>query len=265
MEARFGHDFSRVRVHADDRAAHAATALDARAWTFGDHLVFGRRQYAPGRRDGDWLLAHELAHVVQQAGAPPAVHRLPASTKAADGDPLEREASVAADAVVAGRAVAVTARHATPGVQRFSSEEARPRLPTVPCDMDRETFVKKVAYHAARHQINPWLSTDPDVTVTCESPPPPCHVTFSRKPVTVAVRWRMDVNWVVAGWDRPDGTRKACRWRYRCDERDIIIEPNAEECRVAVASTGAPPGAPAPPAASDPVADLLAGPADAVV
>jgi hypothetical protein len=256
MESRFGHDFSRVRVHADDRAAHAAAALDARAWTLGDHLVFGRGQYAPGRRDGDWLLAHELAHVVQQTGTPLALHRGSAATTAAGADPLEHEASAAAAAVVAGRDVTVSAGHATPGIQRALSESEQHRPPTVPCGMERDTFVKKVAYHAARHQINPWLSTDPDVTITCENPPPPCHVTFSRKPVTVAVRWRVGVDWVVAGWDLPDGSRKACRWRYRCEERDIVIEPNADECRVEAAGA-APPGAPAPPGAHDPVAGLL--------
>jgi hypothetical protein len=70
FEPRFGHDFSRVRVHAGDQAAHAAHAVGARAFTFGNDIVFGAGEYAPAGPVGRRLLAHELAHVVQQgAGA----------------------------------------------------------------------------------------------------------------------------------------------------------------------------------------------------
>jgi len=75
MESRFGHDFSAVRVHADDAAAKAAASVSARAFTLGSNVVFARGQYAPGSRAGQWLLAHELAHVVQQGGAPKAIQR----------------------------------------------------------------------------------------------------------------------------------------------------------------------------------------------
>ena len=68
MEARFGHDFSAVRVHSDARAAQSARALDARAYTVGRNVVFGEQQYAPGMPEGRRLLAHELAHVLQQGG-----------------------------------------------------------------------------------------------------------------------------------------------------------------------------------------------------
>jgi outer membrane protein OmpA-like peptidoglycan-associated protein len=67
MEARFGHDFSQVRVHADSAAAESAEALNARAFTHGHHIVFGRSDYSPGTIEGRRLIAHELAHVVQQA------------------------------------------------------------------------------------------------------------------------------------------------------------------------------------------------------
>ena len=66
MEPRFGHDFSRVRVHADSRAAAAARKENAEAYTFGRHVVFGAGKYKPHTRDGQRLLAHELTHVVQQ-------------------------------------------------------------------------------------------------------------------------------------------------------------------------------------------------------
>lgn len=69
FEPRFGHDFSRVRVHADGAAATAARAVQARAYTFGRDIVFGAGEYAPATVQGKRLLAHELVHVVQQGAA----------------------------------------------------------------------------------------------------------------------------------------------------------------------------------------------------
>lgn len=66
MERRLGHDLESVRIHADGRAVASARSLGARAYTAGDHVVFGAGEYAPGTRPGRALLAHELAHVVQQ-------------------------------------------------------------------------------------------------------------------------------------------------------------------------------------------------------
>jgi hypothetical protein len=66
MEPRFGHDFSRVRIHADSRAAASAQSVNALAYTVGRDVVFGAAQYQPGTQAGRHLLAHELAHVVQQ-------------------------------------------------------------------------------------------------------------------------------------------------------------------------------------------------------
>jgi hypothetical protein len=68
LEPRFGHDFSGVRVHTDDRAAESARAVNALAYTVGRNVVFGAGQYAPGTSGGQKLLAHELTHVVQQRG-----------------------------------------------------------------------------------------------------------------------------------------------------------------------------------------------------
>ena len=63
MEPRFGHDFTGVRVHTDERAARSAAAMHAAAYTSGQHVVFGKGSY------GHTLLAHELAHVVQQSAS----------------------------------------------------------------------------------------------------------------------------------------------------------------------------------------------------
>jgi Domain of unknown function (DUF4157) len=66
MEPRFGWDFSSVRVHTDEKAAESAKAVGARAYTVGSNVVFGAGEFAPGKNEGQRLLGHELAHVVQQ-------------------------------------------------------------------------------------------------------------------------------------------------------------------------------------------------------
>lgn len=66
FEARFGHHFGGVRVHTDSRAAELAQSVKARAYTVGGDIVFGAGHYAPGTAGGRLLLAHELAHTIQQ-------------------------------------------------------------------------------------------------------------------------------------------------------------------------------------------------------
>ncbi|HEV2956329.1 MAG TPA: DUF4157 domain-containing protein [Xanthobacteraceae bacterium] len=69
MEARFGRDFSAVRVHTDAHAAESARSIDASAYTVGRDVVFGAGQYATSTSKGKRLLAHELTHVMQQSAA----------------------------------------------------------------------------------------------------------------------------------------------------------------------------------------------------
>lgn len=69
MEPRFGHDFSRVRVHSDADAEQSAGALNALAYTMGRDVVFGAGQYQPHTGEGRRLLAHELSHTIQQGAA----------------------------------------------------------------------------------------------------------------------------------------------------------------------------------------------------
>jgi Domain of unknown function (DUF4157) len=69
MEPRFGHDFSRVRIHTGNQSASSTLAINALAYTVGQHIVFGAGQYEPTSSAGRRLLAHELAHVIQQSGS----------------------------------------------------------------------------------------------------------------------------------------------------------------------------------------------------
>lgn len=66
-ENRSGLDFSEVRIHADAKSARSAALLGARAFTVGRDIMFGTGQFRPGTREGTALLAHELAHVLQQS------------------------------------------------------------------------------------------------------------------------------------------------------------------------------------------------------
>jgi hypothetical protein len=92
MEPRFGHDFSGVRVHTDDRAAESASAVQARAYAVGSNVVFGAGAFAPGTHEGQKLLGHELAHVVQQGNSSLAtLQRQPAGDDIDDTAVLERE------------------------------------------------------------------------------------------------------------------------------------------------------------------------------
>lgn len=70
FEPRFGTDFSAVRIHTDENAATSAQAIQAKAYTYGRDIVFGSGAYTPERPEGQRLLAHELAHVVQQSDSP---------------------------------------------------------------------------------------------------------------------------------------------------------------------------------------------------
>jgi hypothetical protein len=100
MEPRFRHSFADVRVHADTRAGESARAVGAHAYAVGPHLVFGAGRYAPGSADGNRLIAHELAHVVQGRGAASVIQ--PKLEIGPADDPAEREADAAARAVMDG-------------------------------------------------------------------------------------------------------------------------------------------------------------------
>lgn len=123
MEPRFGHDFSNVRVHTDSRASESAHSVNALAYTIGTDVVFARQQYAPQTTRGLSLIAHELAHVVQQHGG---------SATGRSEHQLEREADVAAQSITSGRAPEVSAGIAPAQSPQFAdpSEAHEPPKPT---------------------------------------------------------------------------------------------------------------------------------------
>jgi hypothetical protein len=105
MSAKFGHDFSSIRIHTDSRAGEAAGAMGANAYALGGDIVFGAGKYNPGSRETERLLAHELTHVVQQAQFGPGDW----GRTSLQGDASEREADGLASQVMMGRSVQVQA------------------------------------------------------------------------------------------------------------------------------------------------------------
>jgi hypothetical protein len=115
MEAQLGADLSGVRVHTGSESALAAEQLGARAFTSGAEVHFGLGQYAPGTKEGDRLLAHELTHTVQaqRSGVQRKAKPEAGDQAGADGDdqgvevsqpndPAEQEADRVADHAAEG-------------------------------------------------------------------------------------------------------------------------------------------------------------------
>ncbi len=123
MSQRFGHDFSDVRVHTDSRAVESARAVSAHAYTVGRSIVFDGGKYSPDTNPGRALLAHELAHVVQQRGAAPAVQSKLTINEPGGADEVEADAM--ANAALSGADVPpATATPAARSAQRAIVQRA---------------------------------------------------------------------------------------------------------------------------------------------
>ncbi len=109
METRFGRDFSRVRIHADAPAAAAARSQDAVAFAAGEDLVFDSGQYQPDTIGGKMVIAHELAHTIQQSAGGNGEAGLDAG--------LEQGAEAAAHCAVLGGTAHVSPSRGAPPVQ----------------------------------------------------------------------------------------------------------------------------------------------------
>ncbi|WP_456781882.1 eCIS core domain-containing protein [Bradyrhizobium sp. USDA 3315] len=99
MEPRFGSNFSQVRVHTDEQAARLSAGMDAKAFTVGSHIFFGRGQYQPDRSEGRELIAHELTHTVQQGAV------AQRSIQREEGDPSTWDRLTSAAGEVAAKAL----------------------------------------------------------------------------------------------------------------------------------------------------------------
>jgi hypothetical protein len=125
MEGAFGAHFAAVRVHTDGAAARLSDQLHARAFAVGPHIAFSGGEFQPGTPEGDALIAHELAHVVQQghAGASPLPEseNEPGSQQDVASSALEHDADRSA-------ASATMTLWAAPGSSSGIQRHVRPRI-----------------------------------------------------------------------------------------------------------------------------------------
>lgn len=139
FEPRFGHDFGHVRVHSDARAAQSAEAVNAKAYTVGSDIVLGSGAPPSGTAASRRLLAHELAHTVQQGP----VNGSAVTTLSVNepGDAFEREADHAATLVMHEHPAPPASQ--TPAVPQTSPSTSA-RLQRQPADPqeDPERFKK---------------------------------------------------------------------------------------------------------------------------
>lgn len=119
-ESAFGQSFAHVRAHTDATASRLSSEQNARAFTVGEHVAFAAGEYRPGTIIGDALIAHELAHVVQQGGAGASV--APMHKESASYNALEADADQAAVRVV------VSLWGGAKGTLADVAENARPRF-----------------------------------------------------------------------------------------------------------------------------------------
>lgn len=136
FERATGHDFGYVRVHTDERAARSAKAVGAHAYTVGRDVVFGADRYDPGSEAGRQLLAHELTHVRQQAGATST-----GPLRVVDAPAAEAEADRAARTVTSRMPVALQRQPDGPRLLPEARLRAPPPPMLFPPGSIRETYI----------------------------------------------------------------------------------------------------------------------------
>lgn len=163
MEPRFGHDFSSVRVHTDAKASESTQAVNALAYTVGRNVVFRTGQFAPESVAGKRLLAHELAHTIQQKVS--SGYATSALMIAEPGSSLENEADRAADATISRSVASVTAgtenitlhRQLYSGPNVGPPSRELPMPPMVSCGKDKKGDV------VCRGKNLPGIGSTPDI------------------------------------------------------------------------------------------------------
>jgi hypothetical protein len=246
LERSLGVDLGGVRVHTDPAAAAAATAIGARAYTVGQHIYFASGQYNPG---GDELLAHEVAHTVQQRGGSPELQ--PKLEMSSSGDALEVEADRAADAFMRGERATVTAA-ASGGAQvfRWQTASGTPRQEHVispdgfliqgpniqvervwyeqQYERNRVSEMRKILRALAAHEM-PWINDLSDTELSSAASNIRLRVNFDEGHdlATVPIRNTVTI-WV----GLPPGTN--ARWDFPAAKRSADAAAGAPRQREAV-------------------------------
>lgn len=156
MESRFEADFSDVRVHTDSKAADSAKALNARAYTLGDHITFAAGEYSPETTQGRKLLIHELTHVVQQSGS---------AASSAESAALEHEAECAAQEPYEGKPHVAKASGVIGIARAPGGEDARQVAQALVKQMQaaNKPVVVNVGGTGAAHEPGDAINVNPNV------------------------------------------------------------------------------------------------------
>lgn len=253
MEGRFGYDFSHVRVHLDANAAESARAVNAQAYTVGHHMAFDVGRYSPQTATGSHLLAHELAHVVQQRSGPVAVHMRRAVSE--PGDVAEREADAAAHLAMAARPVP-TLLQATSPVSRFPYQTVGTTLnrANIATLSSSSYWVVRTADRYALTQ-SPRMAADPEeqtavLAALWASNPPATVTAHSERIVPVNPRPAP----AVAPGSPAATAPPALLYRFKFDPPAVPGEKPQLECEFIATGPGA-----IPVAAPTPAADFTPG------
>ena len=200
-----GHDLSAVRIHTGPSSATAATAIAAKAYTQGHDIHFAAGQYDPASKAGQHLLAHEVAHTVQQQGVAQPIHQRAANggqrvarvAVSTPGDSHEQQADAFADAFIAGSGpVAVTPSSAPTGQLARKKDD----------DDDFET--------------DPEEQPDPNGPSFIRP-----HGQISSTPLPVAEKKQLTDKDVYGGVDKEQAARKKRLARLRASYRRITRKP----------------------------------------
>jgi hypothetical protein len=155
MQPQLGANLSGVRVHTGGASGEAAAKLGAKAFTVGSDVHFGAGQFAPGSKEGDKLIAHELTHVAQGGGK--AVHRKADAEEKEEGpevshpdEPAEREADATSEKVA----------DALHGDDKKSDEKRGDEEKKPGAKPDKKASDEKV--HAKLEDGKVWLAVDPN-------------------------------------------------------------------------------------------------------
>lgn len=155
MEARFDHDFSEVRIHDDASAAESARAVNAHAYTVGQDIVFDTDQYAPTTSAGRKLLAHELAHTIQQRGLQRS-SQMVIVPPAAEEQRLEGEAHSAAMRAISGSPVSgLTYALASPRLSRTPRRWAGTQTTPFPVDITWPQLAGQLTFNVTARSLDP--------------------------------------------------------------------------------------------------------------
>ena len=145
MSRALGADLSHVRVHRD---ARAVGAVGARAFAVGEHVAFGPGEYEPGTVVGDALIAHELAHVLQQDGSPEV-----ARSVVADDPALERDADATALSAMASLRLGRPAAGHRRGVAGLQLQRCSTTVPEILPGASWETVEQQTRLHDSQEEI----------------------------------------------------------------------------------------------------------------